>query len=227
MLVALAILVSGFIVVGLPFARAAPQHVQVSAHNLNVTGVSYSFTPDLVNNLSMSTNYFVNFTDSDTAGAAHTFTILGWEGVVIPSSWGATQLSGLAYGRAHPYIANINASGAGTYAGNFTSPASPGWYEFVCTEGGHFQLGMFGFISFGEALPANLTVTAPATGAGLAVFIIVGTIVTLTVIAIVLGFVVGRREGAQFEMPPERLGYPEPHRPVEPPLASVGAPPKS
>ena len=40
----------------------------------------------------------------------------------------------------------------------------------------------------------------------------------LTVIAIVLGFVVGRRKGSEFEMPPERLGYPEPSAP------SAGAP---
>jgi len=69
---------------------------------------------------------------------------------------------------------------------------------------------MYGFIAFGIALPSNLSVTVPYDGAGAAVFIIVGTIVSLTVVAIVLGFVVGRRRGASEEMPPERLGYPEP-----------------
>ncbi|MCI4365916.1 MAG: hypothetical protein L3K10_07675, partial [Thermoplasmata archaeon] len=59
---------------------------------------------------------------------------------------------------------------------------------------------------------------------GSAVFIIVGTIVVLTVIAIVLGFVVGRRRGAVHEMPPERLGYPEPRLPTEP--APPPRPPK-
>jgi len=84
---------------------------------------------------------------------------------------------------------------------------------------------MYGFIAFGEPLPSNLTVSAASVGPGEAVFIIVGTIVALTVIAIVLGFVVGRRRGSSEEMPPERLGYPEPLVPSEPALPP-GAPPR-
>ena len=86
-------------------------------------------------------------------------------------------------------------------------------YEFVCTEPGHFTNGMYGFIAFGENLPGNLTVSATSTDPGAAVFIIVGTIVSLVVIALVLGFVVGRRRGSVYEMPPQRLGYPEPESP--------------
>ena len=44
-------------------------------------------------------------------------------------------------------------------------------------------------------------------------FIISGTIAGLVVLALVLGFVIGRRKGAVHEMPPERLGYPEPALP--------------
>jgi len=59
-------------------------------------------------------------------------------------------------------------------------------------------------------------VSTSAQGPGAALFIIIGTIVSLVVIALVLGFVVGRRKGAEHEMPPERLGYPEPLAPGEP-----------
>jgi hypothetical protein len=96
----------------------------------------------------------------------------------------------------------------------------PGWYEFVCLEPGHFQSGMYGFIAFGMNLPANLTVSVASTGPGAGVFIISGTIVALVVVALVLGFVVGRRKGSEFEMSPERLGYPEPPSTSETPSST-------
>jgi hypothetical protein len=63
-------------------------------------------------------------------------------------------------------------------------------------------------------------VSSASTDPGVAVFIIVGTIVALVVIALVLGFVVGRRRGSHDEMAPQRLGYPEP---PETPAASSDA----
>jgi hypothetical protein len=221
-------LVAGVMAVGqVREFKVSGAEVSVSGHTLNVTGVSYYFTPNLVNNLSNATTYEVVFTDADTGGGAHTFTILGREGIVYPST---ADITVIAYNATYPPLVNVNASKTpnadGTYYANFTTPATPGWYEFVCTESGHFELGMYGFISFGMNLPANLTVSSGPTGPGVAVFIIVGTIVTLTVIAIVLGFVIGRRHGSEQEMPPERLGYPEPPAPPgEPPAASPGSGP--
>jgi hypothetical protein len=117
---------------------------------------------------------------------------------------------------------SVNVTGSGDQAhASFTSPG-PGWYEFVCLEPGHFQEGMYGYIAFGMALPTNLTPASVNTGPGIAVFIISGTIVALVLVAIVLGFVVGQRKGSKFEMPPERLGYPEP--PAPPPPPSAGPP---
>jgi plastocyanin len=226
---AAALLLSTIAVGQVRVQRSAEVEASVSSPELNVTGVSYSFLPNLFNNLSVNTTYAVAFTDADTGGAAHTFTILGREGIVYPLS---ADITSIAYNATYPPLVNINAtntpSADGTYHKNFTSPKNPGWYEFVCTESGHFSLGMYGFISFGMNLPANLSVTTGPTGPGTAVFIIVGTIVTLTVIAIVLGFVIGRRHGAEQEMPPERLGYPEPPGPggSSPPLSPGAGPPQ-
>ncbi len=73
-----------------------------------------------------------------------------------------------------------------------------------CLIPGHFP-GMYGLLGSGEPGSGG----SISTGPGAAVFIIGGTIAGLVVIAIVLGFVVGKRRGSHDEMPPERLGYPE------------------
>jgi len=174
----------------------------------------YKFDPSFLANVSDSnatTNDTIDFTNGDSL--LHTFTLSSREGWVIPSTYSSDQLDSF-FVQYHPVV-SVPLNGAGSTSVSFPAPAK-GWYEFVCNQTGHFQEGMFGFIAFGEGLPSNLTVTAAYDGPGAAVFIIVGTIVALTVIAIVLGFVVGRRRGALHEMPPERLGYPEPQTPAEP-----------
>ncbi len=227
-----ALLLAGITVVGVPRVALAVGEPLVtdSSADLNVTGVSFAFTPSEFQLLPLNEKIYVNFTDGDIA-TAHTFTILGCPNYTIPNP--STASNGLvlsdAYGSGCPHnLVNVNASGPGTFPAAGPAVISPvknaSWYEFLCTEGGHFQEGMYGYVAFGEDLPANLTVSTPYTGAGLAVFIIVGTIVTLTVIAIVLGFVVGRRRGSEFEMPPERLGYAEPPSPPASPPLKPGPP---
>lgn len=217
-------------------SRAVPQStpsclVVTSAKDYcDVTGVSFAFLPTTIENLSVGTTIQFNFTNAAPGGAPHTFTILGREGVPLPYGAAAMDVAAsavlaAAYNRTYPNLVNINATADGTFNQTITTPASPGWYQFVCTEPGHYESNMYGFISFGMNLPANLTVASGSPGPGIAVFIIVGTIVALTVIAIVLGFVIGRRRGDQFEMPPERLGYPEPSPPSESPPLPPGAPP--
>lgn len=211
---------------GVAAAGAANGEVRVAgavaagSTSLSVTALSsgFAFDPDAIGNVPANSTIYVNFTD---AGAIpHTFSILRLEGTVLPASSDIPALFA-QYGA----FVSLNVSGAGDTAfGSFTSPPT-GWYEFVCQEAGHFQQGMYGFIAFGEAIPANLTVSAPNTGPGIAIFIISGTIVALVVIALVLGFVIGRRRGSQFEMPPERLGYPEPGAPSEPAAPLPGEPP--
>jgi uncharacterized cupredoxin-like copper-binding protein len=185
-----------------------------SSVDVTATATGFSFTPNEFQDVATNSTIYVNFTDASSV--AHTFTIIGKEGWVIPSSITETAFGQLVFGKTPAAVFNLNASGVGTVPGSFKSPG-PGWYEFVCTEPGHFGLGMYGFIAFGMNLPANLTVSAASEAPGAALFIIIGTIVTLVVIALVLGFVAGRRKGAQHEMPPERLGYPEPSA-GEPPL---------
>ncbi len=196
---------------------------------LNVTGSdTLSFSPQIINDLPLNTKITVKFTDAGSE--LHTFTILSYEGVSFNNN--TSDITPLAYptgtasnGSGPGNLVNVNATSApGTTTGGFTSPATAGWYEFVCTKPGHFDpaagSNMYGYVAFGEAVPSGLSVASAPGGPGAAVFIIVGTIVSLTVIAIVLGFVVGRRRGAAFEMPPERTGYPEVPGPT-----SGGAPP--
>jgi plastocyanin len=216
---ALALVLGGFAVL-LPAVPAQAEEVDLGgAATLSVTALApYTFSPNAIQNVAVGTNVTVTFTDVDDV--AHTFTIYGRQGVVItnPSAIEPTTLDQIVYGSGYAPVANLNSTGSGQSLSATIRVNQSGWYEFMCMEAGHFQQGMYGFIAFGENLPANLSVTVPDTGPGAAVFIIVGTIVSLVVIAIVLGFVVGRRRGSEFEMPPQRLGY------VEPPTAHPEAP---
>ncbi|HYA54650.1 MAG TPA: cupredoxin domain-containing protein [Thermoplasmata archaeon] len=206
-------------VVAAPSVRAAAVPASGST-TLDVTAsTGYAFTPNTFSNVPADANITVQFTDATVL--SHTFTIIGKQGWVIPTAASDALLDELAWGNSPASLFNLNVSGSGTtVSGTFTSPGT-GWYEFFCTEGGHFSYGMYGFIAFGEPLPANLTVSSGLPGPGAALFIIIGSIVSLVVIALVLGFVVGRRHGAVHEMPPERLGYPEP------PAAGGPLPPSS
>jgi plastocyanin len=222
------VIAGGFLGVGPSVAAQGSLVVVPDATYLDVSAVNnFHFTPALIQQEPTGTLLSVNFTDADTSGAVHTFTIVGREGWQIPSSYNSAQITALAYNnKTYPNLVNVNATGTGTFYATFTSPATAGWYEFICTQPGHFQLGMMGYIAFGENLPSNLSVSVGPAGPGLAVYIIVGTIVGLTVIAIVLGFVVGRRRGGRHEMPPERLGYAEPLTPGGPAPPLAGGPPK-
>ncbi len=201
-------------------ARALPT-TGTSSLDITATG-SFSYAPNEFQDIPTNTSISVSFTDA--SALSHTFTIIGKEGWVIPPSIKESDFNKLVFGNSPKVLYNLNASGTGTTPGNFTSPG-PGWYEFVCTAPGHFSEGMYGFIAFGINLPANLTVSSAAPGPGSALFIIIGTIVALVVIALVLGFVAGRRKGAQHEMAPERLGYAEPpaeDRPLPPSSGGSG-----
>ena len=221
------LLVAGFLA-SLPatgLVRAQPT-VASGSTTISVTGLqALAFDPNTFGQVPTNTTITLTFTDATSV--AHTLSILNREGVVIPnpSTTTSDQLNALftKYGYLAP---ELNVSTAGEQVSEtFTSPG-PGWYEFVCQVVGHFQEGMYGFIAFGMPLPSNLTVSAPSTGPGTAVFIIIGTIVALVVIALVLGFVIGQRRGAEHEMPPERLGYPEPPTPEgESPNRSSESPP--
>lgn len=210
-------------------ARAASAVRVDTSNTLQVTAeAGYSFTPNAVNQLPTNTTIAITVTDNDLL--AHTFTIIGREGWVIPTGASDAEISALSYGSQYPALlppVNVTPVGSGSGAQVTVHLKTPGvgWYEFICSESGHFQQGMYGFVAFGTNLPGNLTVVAADTDPGIAVFIIVGTIVGLVVIALVLGFVVGRRRGDTYEMSPQRLGYAEPEPPAAAPIPE--APPKS
>jgi plastocyanin len=227
---ALLVLCGSVALVSTAQARDASAVENATSGAFSVTAeAGFSFTPNAIANVPVNSSVTVTFTDNDVQD--HTFTIIGKQGWVIPSSISESALDALAWGTSPSRLFNANATASGTstdqVVANFTSPGK-GWYEFICTEPGHFQNGMYGFIAFGEPVPANLSVSSASTDPGPAVFIIVGTIVSLVVIALVLGFVVGRRRGSLYEMPPQRLGYPEPEADARPESeTSPGTPPVS
>jgi len=211
--ISLALVLGGGALVETGGIAVAEQVHPATTGYLNETAVSpYAFVTrgfDLVPRHSLVEVAFFN---GDTTGQVHTFTLLNWSNVTIPTSYSTGQIGLLLH--AHGTLVNLTEGTEGDTAyGSFESPPSPGYYEFVCMTPGHFTLGMYGYVAFGEPLPSNLSFASGSPGPGLAVFIIVGTIVALTVLAIVLGFVMGRRRGSEHEMPPERLGYAEPGEP--------------
>ncbi|MGA9839981.1 MAG: sulfocyanin-like copper-binding protein [Thermoplasmata archaeon] len=206
---------AGALVGTAPLRAAASVHVAATGAISVTADAGFLFTPNTFEMVPLNSTVTVKFTDADSI--PHTFSILNRQGVVIPISTSDSGLLSL-FGK---YNATFNQTltGSDQFIGTFQAPSSPGWYEFVCQEPGHFQAGMYGFIAFGENLPGNLSVNAASTDPGAAVFIIVGTIVSLVVIALVLGFYVGRRRGSEDEMAPQRLGYPEPSE--EPPATET------
>jgi hypothetical protein len=135
---------------------------------------------------------------------AHTFTVSSLVNYTLPTTSG--NLTGTFLVTHPPYFTiNISATQGSVTPAVFVAPKVIGSYQFFCTETGHFAAGMEGFMGVGITVGPP----PPPPSVGLPVFIIAGTIVGLVILAIVLGFVVGRREGSKHEMPPERLGYPE------------------
>jgi plastocyanin len=208
-----AVVLVGLLAVHPSRAASAPR---VGTDQLTVTvGANFVFTvsPDEI-----TPGDTVDLSIVQLDSYSHTFTLMSVANTSLPTTDSASQVND--YVTAHPPLVNITIpTTAGTTTYTFTAPPL-GYYQYVCLVAGHFQAGMAGFLGSGVAPPS-----APSsTGPGAPVFIIGGTIVGLVVIAIVLGFVIGRRRGSHDEMPPERLGYPEPPLPSSPPPA-VATPP--
>ncbi len=163
----------------------------------------------------------VHVTLTQLATTPHTFTLSPTPGFQFPNS-DSTQDLLTYFGTNHPLVnLSVDATQGDVVTANFTAP-TVGEYQYVCLEPAHFTAGMWGILGSGEA--GTGAGSAPYSGPGAPVFIISGTITALVIIALVLGFVIGKRRGSSDEMPPERLGYPEP--PVSPPLPGGAPPPK-
>jgi plastocyanin len=191
-------------------ARALTTAASTGVDWLNVT-VSSGFTFTIATapspNAEVSPGDTVHVELTQTGTTAHTFTLSPTAGFTFPTSDQTSDL--VSYFAMNKPLVNINVTGTqGDRAfANFTAP-SAGQYEYVCLEAGHFGLGMHGELGSGEAGAG--AGPAPYNGPGAPVFIIAGVITALVIIALVLGFVIGKRRGSTDEMPPERLGYPEP-----------------
>jgi plastocyanin len=165
----------------------------------------YGYQPDTFQQVPTNATITVTFTDDDVL--QHTFNISSREGFVIPTSYTAAQLDHL-FGT-YPSLFSATVNGPGDqYVGSFRSPATPGWYEFVCNVTGHFQNGMYGFIAFGENLPSNLTPPSRVGVGGGGISTIDGAIIVVVVLGVILGFVLLRRRRSRSRAPPGRVERP-------------------
>lgn len=170
----------------------------------------YGYSPDTFEEVPTNATITVTFVDNSTMVGGHTFTIIGEEGVQIPTSDTATQIDNLAYGNNPPALFNSNVSAYGDRnISTFQSPG-PGWYEFVCTVASHFQNGMYGFIAFGMKLPSNLTLpSSVGVGGRLSFSPIDAVVIGALVVVFVLGYLVWRRRRSALRMPPEAAKHPK------------------
>jgi uncharacterized cupredoxin-like copper-binding protein len=186
------------------FGENLPANVTVfptGSISVNVTG-DYSYQQETFQQ--EPTNVTISVTLTDGSDLDQTFTIIGKEGWVIPSSYSSAQIDNLGYGNAPPALFNLNVTGSGDQnTGTFNSPG-PGWYEFVCTVPGHFQNGMYGFIAFGENLPSNLTSSSSPSGL---ITPLDAAVIGVVVLAVAIGLVVFlvRRRG---KTPPKPVTIP-------------------
>lgn len=215
-MLAAALLVLG--VGGLASAHAAPVHSAVLHPAAGVDSVSISvgtalqFSPAT---FEVNPGDSVTVTVTQTDSVPHTFTLSSSTYQLNPASNSSTDLA--AFFARYPPLVNLSLPDhAATVSQTFTAPNTVGAYQFLCLAPGHFQAGMWGLMGDGVAVGAPSVNNGP----GAPVFIIGGTISTLVVIAIVLAFVIGRRQASTHQMEPERLGYPERN-----PSESKGPPP--
>jgi len=203
----LLVLVCGSIVPSSPLPRASGASAGTDAPtgSISVTAVkNYGYQPDVFQQVPTNATITVTFHDDDVL--QHSFNISSREGFVIPDNYSAAQLNQLFAQYPPLYAATVNGYGD-TSVGAFTSPSSPGWYEFVCNVTGHFQLGMYGFIAFGEDLPSNLTPSnhsglgGPSLGSG-----IIAVAGGVLILAVVVALLIWRRRRLAYRLPPEQLG---------------------
>lgn len=183
-------------------ASAAPTHPATGSTSLTVTvGTALGFTLS-TDELTPGANITLTIVQTSDE-VAHTFTLSNVAGQTFPTTDTTNDL--LTFLATHPPLVNISIPGTqGTFTSTFTAPPY-GEYAYFCLIPGHFPQ-MYGILGSGEP-GSSVSVD---DGPGAVVFYIGGSVAALVVVAIVLGFVVGKRRGSHDEMPPERLGYPEP-----------------
>jgi len=209
--VVVAVVIGLLLLAGPPLgcASASTQRYTAAVVPLSVAATgNYGFQPATFQQV--PTNTTVNVTFTDESNLPHTFTIIGKQGWVVPSSYSSAQIDSLGYGDSPPALFNLNVSSSGdVVSGSFVSPG-PGWYEFVCTVSGHFQNGMYGFIAFGVNLPSNLTSpNGNRIGLGGGFGSWVGAVsAVVVVLALIVTFVVWRRRATAARLDANRTRKP-------------------
>jgi len=157
---------------------------------IKATG-TYGYQPDTIANLPLNTTINVTFIDDNSL--PHSFNISSREGVQIVGYAGmsAAEMTQILFSAHALYAAYVTGPGNES-VGAFRSPATPGWYEFVCNVSGHFQMGMFGYIAFGEGLPSNLTLPGGAGSGGIPVLPVAEVAFALAVVLAVLVIILMR-----------------------------------
>lgn len=169
---------------GAPSAHVVPATSSVTV-NITATG-DLSFVPS---SFTVQPGETVHLIVTQAADFDHTFTLSSLANFTIPSTDSPNELA--AFFNSHAPLVNLSlGSTAGSqHAANFTAPATPGTYEFVCLI--HFPQ-MIGVMTDSSGSPSS------AGGGGLSVTEVVGigAVVAVVVIAAVV-LVVRRRRPAR------------------------------
>lgn len=108
----------------------------------NVTTEPFRFVPD---ELRVPANVTIHVRLTQKASSNHTFTVSAERDFVLPTNWSTAQVDQYFTGN-NLTDTQIPAEVDRVVWANFTTPAEPGRYEFVCRFPGHFQNGMLGFL---------------------------------------------------------------------------------
>jgi len=174
-----------------PGSHLAPATAPSTTTWVNVSATAdYGYSPDTIEQVPTNATVVLTLTDNDPANMQHSLNISSAEGVVIPNSFNADQLD--HFFGLHPSLVALLVNHTGDVATkSFRSPATAGWYEFVCNISGHFQNGMYGFIAFGMNLPSNISPSnRTIVGGGLSFSAVDAAVLGGVVVVLVLGYAV-------------------------------------
>jgi len=113
----------------------------------------------------------------------HTFTLSSVVNYTIPNTYTTSQL--YAFFNAHPPLVNLSLPptvGAEAFA-NFTAPPV-GTYEFVCEIQGHFEEGMYGFLTTsnqGHTSTGSSSTSFPLSTLEIGVIVVVAAVIVVGV----------------------------------------------
>jgi len=174
-----ALVVGGLAVASASTPALHPSSSSVEFVNVSATS-SYQFQPA---QFFVTPGATVHLAVTQLADFAHTFTLSSVRNATIPSSDTPAEL--YQYFQTNRPILNLTLDGTVGFVNSttFIAPAA-GVYEYVCTEPGHFQSGMKGFMNSTTTPPASSSSSTPLTtylviGVALAVVVVIVAVVLI------------------------------------------------